>query len=224
MSDTRGIPPAIEILLVAAIVIGAAFVGPSIDFEFAVPVSVVIAVIVITFLQRAKGQAWKQLGLFRPVSAGSLAGWTVAIVVAVFISSFLIINPLAAALDLPRPDFSRFDDVRGDPGLLLVWLIPVAWGAAAFGEEMLLRGFLTNRLAAIMGNGQGAWVAAVVGQALLFGLGHAYQGVTGILTTTAIGLIMGFAFLLNGRNLWPLILAHGLIDTAGLLAIYFGYV
>lgn len=224
MNDTRGIPAAVEILLVAAIVVAAAFVAPSLDFDYSVPVSVVIAVIVITLLQRAKGETWKQLGLFRSVSAGSLAGWTVAIVGAAFISSFMIINPLSAAFDLPRPDFSRFDEMRGNPALLLVWLIPIAWGSAAFGEEMLLRGFLMNRLAAIMGNGQGAWVAAAVGQALLFGLGHAYQGITGVITTMSIGLIMGIAFLLNGRNLWPLILAHGIIDTFGLLAIYKGYI
>lgn len=223
MTARAGLGPGQEIFVVIAIVLGAMLLSPAIGFQFTVPASVVFAVIVVTFLQRAKGQSWKELGLRRPSSMTALAGWTVAIVVVVFVSSFLIVNPLSVALELPRPDLTRFVEMQGDRKLFLIWLIPIAWGAAAFGEEMLLRGFLLNRLATLMGGSDKAWVLAVVIQAALFGLGHQYQGITGILATTSIGLIMGTAYLLNGRNLWPLILAHGLVDTAGLTSIYFGF-
>ncbi len=37
------------------------------------------------------------------------------------------------------------------------------------------------------------------------------------------GLMLGAAFLLSGRNLWAAVLAHGLIDTFAVLAVYFGW-
>ena len=36
------------------------------------------------------------------------------------------------------------------------------------------------------------------------------------------GLILGTAYLVAGRNLWASILAHGFIDTYGVLMVYFG--
>jgi uncharacterized protein len=64
---------------------------------------------------------------------------------------------------------------------------------------------------------------AVIGSAILFGFGHFYKGPAGIVDSGVAGLILGSAFLLSGRNLWTCILAHGLIDNFGLLALYLGW-
>ncbi len=40
--------------------------------------------------------------------------------------------------------------------------------------------------------------------------------------TGAIGLVFGIAYLAVQRSLWPLILAHGLIDTIDMITHYFG--
>ena len=37
------------------------------------------------------------------------------------------------------------------------------------------------------------------------------------------GLVLGAAFLVSGRNLWVCILAHGLIDSFGVVALYLGW-
>ena len=37
------------------------------------------------------------------------------------------------------------------------------------------------------------------------------------------GLILGAAYMLSGRNLWAAILAHGFIDTVGVVSLYFGW-
>ncbi len=37
------------------------------------------------------------------------------------------------------------------------------------------------------------------------------------------GLILGGAYLLSGKVLWTSILAHGFIDTFGVLALYMGW-
>jgi membrane protease YdiL (CAAX protease family) len=58
---------------------------------------------------------------------------------------------------------------------------------------------------------------------VLFGLGHFYKGPAGMIDSGVAGLILGSAYLLSGRNLWTSILAHGLIDTFGVMALYFGW-
>jgi len=37
-----------------------------------------------------------------------------------------------------------------------------------------------------------------------------------------IGLVFGVSYRVGGRNLWPLILAHGLIDSMDMVGHYFG--
>lgn len=48
-------------------------------------------------------------------------------------------------------------------------------------------------------------------------------GPAGILDSGVAGLILGGAYLLSGRVLWTSILAHGFIDTFGMVALYFGW-
>jgi membrane protease YdiL (CAAX protease family) len=36
-------------------------------------------------------------------------------------------------------------------------------------------------------------------------------------------MILGAAYLLSGRNLWTSILAHGFIDTFGVMAAFLGW-
>ena len=69
------------------------------------------------------------------------------------------------------------------------------------------------------GGRRGAGLAAAFAQAVLFGLAHAYQGPTGILVTGSVGLAFGLLYL-RLRTLWALVIAHGLIDTIGLVALY----
>jgi membrane protease YdiL (CAAX protease family) len=44
---------------------------------------------------------------------------------------------------------------------------------------------------------------------------HLYQGVLGALTIAPVGLLFAYWYVRSGR-LWPLIVAHGLIDFIGL--------
>ncbi len=59
--------------------------------------------------------------------------------------------------------------------------------------------------------------------AVLFGYGHYYKGPAGMVDSGVAGLILGIAYLAAGRNLWAPILAHGIIDTVGVTALYFGW-
>jgi len=74
-------------------------------------------------------------------------------------------------------------------------------------EELLFRGFLLVFLTALLGT-----LPAVALSSLAFGAGHAYQGVTGILKTGGVGLVLAGLFLLTG-SLWPPMLLHAMLDV-----------
>lgn len=57
-------------------------------------------------------------------------------------------------------------------------------------EELLYRGWLVNLLRTATGS---VWIAIAVGSAL-FGIGHAYQGVRGVLRTGFVGLQLAILF------------------------------
>jgi membrane protease YdiL (CAAX protease family) len=100
------------------------------------------------------------------------------------------------------------------------WL-SVVWTLAAFGEEMIFRGYFMNRIADLLGNGRTGWISALLLSSLLFGVGHGYQGLAGAIGTTEIGLLLGALYLVNRRNLWMNIVCHGFIDSISLISLYF---
>ena len=58
-------------------------------------------------------------------------------------------------------------------------------------------------------------------QAFLFGAVHVYyRGLYGLLVLGSFGAVMGVFCLVFRRNLWPLVLGHGLKNTLGFLAQY----
>ena len=60
---------------------------------------------------------------------------------------------------------------------------------------------------------------AVVVSAVVFGIGHWYQGLIGVGVTAFIGIALG-TITLSHRSIWPAVIAHGLFDaTSFLMAI-----
>jgi membrane protease YdiL (CAAX protease family) len=106
--------------------------------------------------------------------------------------------------------------LAADPWLLAFWLGPVIWLQAALIEE-LTRAFMLSRLWHVWTSPAGR-LLAVLGSALLFGMGHAYQGAIGIVGTSVIGLMLGLHYEARGRVL-PLIIAHGVYNSAVLVAL-----
>lgn len=76
-------------------------------------------------------------------------------------------------------------------------------------EEILYRGLLL----AIMLPLAGTWPAIAI-TSLIFGLGHAYQGISGVVKTGMIGLIMAWLTVSSG-SLFIAIALHAVIDLTG---------
>ena len=164
---------------------------------------------------------WRGVGLRRPRSWGQTLLFGTACGVLLQLLSLYALEPLVERLTGKLPDVKQFEMVVGNPSMLLIMLLLV-WTMAAFGEEMVHRGYLMNRWAELFGEGRAAWAAALILTSIVFGLVHFYQGPSGMITTAVLGLAYGVLYLLAGRNLWVPIIAHGVLDTVGFILIYLG--
>jgi len=99
-------------------------------------------------------------------------------------------------------------------GGLSAWTLLAMMLFVGYYEEVLARGLILERCQILF---QARWPAVVV-SSLLFGLGHAYQGWFGVVQTALIGMVFATLVLRWGR-LWPVIIAHGLINFVALMAM-----
>jgi len=116
-------------------------------------------------------------------------------------------------------DLTRFADVGGSVSNLME-VLALSWTFAAFGEEFAFRILLMRGIAFSLGDKRFALVVALLLQALIFGLVHAYQGPAGIVGALSSGLILGALTWAARGTIWPAAIAHGLNNTIGLLQLY----
>jgi uncharacterized protein len=185
-------------------------------------VGTLLAAALASWLLHRRVQSWRDVGWRRPEHIPTAAIWTLGLALVALAFVPLVAQIASNILHLPPQDLSAFADLPNQPVRYLILLVPVGWGVAAFGEELIYRGFIDRRLADACGGTRSADLAALLGQATLFGLGHAYLGARGMLNAALLGLVSGIAYRLNGRNLWPLIIAHGIVDTVGITVLYLG--
>jgi len=170
-----------------------------------------------------RGINWENYGLnrspnwFREILLG------IGVAFAVLGIVVLLINPALRAIPNMEPrDMSRFDVLTNNLPALLINLV-MMWFTAGFLEEFMWRGYLMNRLVDLFGSQTKlTWVFVLIVSAVIFGVAHSYQGTLGMLKTGAVGFVFGLAYLAVGRNLWPLIFAHALIDSIDFITHYLG--
>jgi len=168
-----------------------------------------------------RGDGLKRVGL------GTQQGWSRAALLGLVAGvgyqflSLYVVEPLIACFTGELPNVSIFAPLIGNTRFLLISLA-VSWTLAAFGEEFVYRGYLLNRVAQFAGETRAAWLFALILTSVLFGLGHLYQGTSGVATVALNGFVYGVLYLASGRSLWAPIVAHGTSDTVGFLLIFLG--
>jgi membrane protease YdiL (CAAX protease family) len=183
-----------------------------------VPILFVVGLLSIKY----RNGDWSAMGLARPASWRRVLLIALAAALLRIVLGELVITPLAGHF-WPPPIAPRMASaIPGNPRAALTALL-VVWTFAAFGEEIAYRGYLMTRAADLGRRSVAAQWIGMVFVSALFGLGHYYKGFAGIVDSTFAGLILGSAYLLAGRNLWACILAHGLIDTVGVAALFLGF-
>ena len=193
--------------------------------------AVLVGALLALWLHRRAGQPWAGLGFRRPRRWSTVPGWVIGIVVVFIVAQNAVPLLIAQFASLPEPDMSRYAGVAGNAraAILLLLLLPLT---ASIPEEIVYRGFLLPRFERLLsagglsagGSARRSAIAAAVGavllQALVFGLVHFQWGPGGILMTTIMGLVWGSAYVLCGRNLWIVILAHSLVHILFVMQLY----
>jgi membrane protease YdiL (CAAX protease family) len=165
---------------------------------------------------------WRVAGLGSPPSWRRTVGIAIAAAVLRLALGEFVIEPLGSRFGPPPAAPEAAAAIAGNTGHAALALL-IVWVFAALGEEFAYRGYLLSRAATVGGGSSVAYWVGVVFAAVLFGLGHYYKGPVGVVDSAVAGLILGTAYMLSGRNLWAAVLAHGLIDTYGVVVLYFGW-
>lgn len=188
------------------------------------PISEVPYLLLFAWLMlRLRGLKWSSIGLAKPDNW--LRTILLGLATAIFLQllSEFVTEPLITRFTHKPTDLSEFKPLVGNTTLLIVYFVLI-WTLAAFGEELVYRGYTMNRMADVGNRTSSSWLISLLFISSLFGVGHYYQGITGMIDSGISSLIFGSLYLYTGRNLWVSILAHGFSDTIGLLIIYFDLV
>jgi membrane protease YdiL (CAAX protease family) len=204
-----------EFLLAAAIVIGH-------NVYHVIPNEVPILFVLGLISLRVRNGGWGVIGLHLPASWRNTVLIALAAATARILLGQFVTDPITAHFWPPAIAPSGSEEITGHWIVALQWLLLV-WTFAAFGEEISYRGYLVTRAADVGNRSKVAYRIAVLLVSVLFGYGHYYKGPAGIVDSGMAGLVLGAAYLMSGRNLWVCILAHGFIDTFGVVITFLGW-
>jgi uncharacterized protein len=208
------------LLIIELSVIAALFYG---DVRHLVPFSKVPFLLLLGWLSlRLRKLRWRDVGLQRNESWPRTILIGLAAGAGIELLELFVTQPLLVRIIGKMPDLSTFELVRHNAKLLVLALV-FSWTLAAFGEEMVYRGYLMNRMAGLGGNSRVAWVASLVLVNILFGSGHIGQGTTGMIENMIDGALLGLLYLSRGRSLAAPIIAHGVTDTIDCLLLFLGH-
>ena len=116
-------------------------------------------------------------------------------------------------------DLSGYDYLKDNIGMFFLTLIGV-YVVSSFGEEVIYRAFLINRIAELGNTTRNATIIAIVLSSIIFGLVHYDWGPMGIVQTGFMGLVLGICYIKLKKRLWILILAHAYMDTILITQMY----
>lgn len=168
-----------------------------------------------------RGRRWRDVGFRWPPHAASAIALAALAGIALSVHELVVLEPAVRSFMGSSPDLSVFKDLRGNLEKTL-FFIALSWVLAAFGEELVWRGYAMNRVAELLGGNAAAWILSTLAVNIVFGVAHDYQNVAGIIVTAVGGVTYAVLYVLAGRNLAVPIVAHGVQNTCDFLFIYHG--
>jgi membrane protease YdiL (CAAX protease family) len=217
--DGRGWRDSIWLVLVEVALVIAIYIGRQ---HHILKVSATPYLFLLAWISlRLRRVQWKQLGFTRYRTWAKTLLLGIAFGVGLELFDLFGKQPLLTRLLGKPPDLSNFIAVRGNLKFALV-AIALIWILAAFGEELVYRGYLMNRVADLGRGTRTAWIVSLFVISALFGFSHYQQGLTGIIEEGSDGLILGLMYLAYRRNLAIPIVAHGVCDTIDIALLFLG--
>jgi len=154
---------------------------------------------------RIRGWTLAKLGL--EISwRGTVLGSTLLAVTIVMLVVIVKLAEFVSPVDI-RVAMARYPAPSPQLDMQLIFLVSTVNGIF---EEVFVAGYIITALSQV----RGPWTGINVSTGVRL-LCHLYQGPMGILATVPLGLLFGYVYA-RTRLLWPLVLAHILLDIIGL--------
>ncbi len=173
---------------------------------------------------KLRGQKWSDFGLtFGCISLKeSFRIFLLSLLVCILGIAGYILGTIVMANISGMPesaDMSVYEYLHNNIFMLILTLIGV-YVVSSFGEEVVYRAFLINRISELGLDTKYGRIATVLISAVIFGLVHYEWGPTGMVSTGFMGLVLGICYLKFKKKLWILVLAHAYMDTILLVQVY----
>jgi hypothetical protein len=206
----------ISVLIIVSLIIGSLinisqFLHPTIAILLSV-------ILVFVFLKITKSPL-SMLGLKKVSDWKLLFSQALGLALIISFSFFFFIIPYIESLTNVFLDYSLFEQFTKDTKTLLM-VLPIVWISAALFEEIIFRGFFITYSQKLFDK-KYILLISILLSSILFGFAHSYQGVSGIIVTGLVGLILSLILVNKNYNLLFLIVIHAFIDTIYLLIFYF---
>ena len=228
--NTSKIANITEILLIFGLAIGLIkilkpYAGDNLLLQMGIIWCVNILMLILVWSgMKLRGQNWSDFRLrsWRLSSKESLKVFLRSLLVCVLAILGYVLGTIIMANISGMPesaDMSNYEYLHNNVFMLILTLLG-GYIVSSFGEEVIYRAFLISRLSELGLDSKNGKMAAVAISAVIFGLAHYEWGLTGIVSTAFMGLVMGI-FYLKYNNLWILVLAHAYMDTLLLVPLFF---
>jgi membrane protease YdiL (CAAX protease family) len=210
---------ALQDLLILLAVLGTIWSLRFFDIQYVGILTMSAGLVVVAFLLRWRQQTLSDIGWKHVFSGRQLRSRTFEVMGLTGLTMVAGMALFGWVFGAPEQS-SAVSQLPDNIWLFLLDVTVLTWVFVAFGEELIFRGMMLSRLETLFAlQGRASIVAVSLAQGVLFGAGHASQGITGMLITGAIGIVLAVYFMTRGqRSLVPLVLSHGIIDSAVLSA------
>jgi len=135
-----------------------------------------------------------------------------ALAVGFVVVAFVVLGIIGTALGMRNPsqagEVKRLANMLGPQSRASLGIFILVSCTAGLVEEILFRGYLQRQIGAITGN---IYVGLIV-SAILFGLGHGYQGARRMVLIAVLGAMFGLLALMR-KSLRPGMMAHAFFDS-----------
>lgn len=169
-----------------------------------------------------RGKPFSALGLFSEnFTARNLLVIAPLVAFGLFVFYAFILVPGIEMLTGVPIDYSSLDQLKGDLPTNIIWIV-IVWATAAFGEEIIFRGYLMRQFIKFFGDSIISLTLTILIISSFFGYMHMQQGITGQLVAGCTGALFSLIFVLRKYDLWFMIMVHGFFNTIAFTLIYLG--
>lgn len=183
---------------------------------------IIALLIIVANYFEYKGKPFSALGLYREkFTVKNLLVLAPLAALALFVVYVLALVPGIEMLTGVPIDYSSMHQLKGDLPTAVIWLL-IVWATAAFGEEIIFRGYFMRQFIKFFGDSKISLAINILIFCSFFGYMHMQQGITGQLVAASTGALFSIIFYMRKYDLWFMIMIHGFFNTLGILSFYFG--